>query len=179
MVVNYDHRSPRWLEALRDRIEAALWTVPGSLEAVTSGCGKVGAHGITEGRVKVPLPLTGPWQLVLVPRPRELAAVARGELVIVLGGDGAINEAVNGIMGRPAEAAAPLLAVIPGGGGNVFARRLGCRSIRRRRRPPRTSRRPRAPARPRRPTALSVPLPYPSVLGDDPRGFKGPHRVSA
>ena len=35
---------------------------------------------------------------------RELAAAARGELVIVLGGDGAINEAVNGIMGRPAGA---------------------------------------------------------------------------
>ena len=66
---------------------------------------------------------------------RDLAAAARGELVIVLGGDGAINEAVNGIMGRPAGAeisgvsglsgAAPLLAVIPGGGGNVFARALG------------------------------------------------------
>ena len=65
---------------------------------------------------------------------RELAAAARGELVIVLGGDGAINEAVNGIMGRQTEPAgqetagaqtAPLLAVIPGGGGNVFARALG------------------------------------------------------
>jgi diacylglycerol kinase family enzyme len=60
---------------------------------------------------------------------RELAAAARGELVIVLGGDGAINEAVNGIMGRSAGAevsgSAPLLAVIPGGGGNVFARALG------------------------------------------------------
>ena len=65
---------------------------------------------------------------------RELAAAARGELVIVLGGDGAINEAVNGIMGRPPETAgpetagpgtAPLLAVIPGGGGNVFAQALG------------------------------------------------------
>ena len=62
---------------------------------------------------------------------RELAAAARGELVIVLGGDGAINEAVNGIMGRPTKAgvagagATPLLAVIPGGGGNVFAQALG------------------------------------------------------
>ena len=37
---------------------------------------------------------------------RVLAAEARGDLVIVLGGDGAVNEAVNGIMcqrpGRPA-----------------------------------------------------------------------------
>jgi diacylglycerol kinase family enzyme len=58
---------------------------------------------------------------------RELAAAARGELVIVLGGDGAVNEAVNGIMARSPEQAAeaPLLAVIPGGGGNVFAQALG------------------------------------------------------
>jgi len=56
---------------------------------------------------------------------RELAAAARGELVIVLGGDGAINEAVNGIMGRPGGGGTPLLAVIPGGGGNVFAQALG------------------------------------------------------
>jgi diacylglycerol kinase family enzyme len=65
---------------------------------------------------------------------RELAAAARGELVIVLGGDGAINEAVNGIMARspgpapgpaPEQEEAPLLAVIPGGGGNVFAQALG------------------------------------------------------
>jgi diacylglycerol kinase family enzyme len=60
---------------------------------------------------------------------RDLAAAARGELVIVLGGDGAVNEAVNGIMGQQPgnlpEAEAPLLAVIPGGGANVFARALG------------------------------------------------------
>jgi diacylglycerol kinase family enzyme len=59
---------------------------------------------------------------------RELAAATHGELVIVLGGDGAINEAVNGLMSRPGtevSGAAPLLAVIPGGGGNVFARALG------------------------------------------------------
>jgi diacylglycerol kinase family enzyme len=65
---------------------------------------------------------------------RELAAAARGELVIVLGGDGAINETVNGLMSRrPGTDGAretgtegpPLLAVIPGGGGNVFAQGLG------------------------------------------------------
>ena len=59
---------------------------------------------------------------------RVLAAEARGDLVIVLGGDGAVNEAVNGIMcqrsgGGPG--GGPLLAVIPGGGANVFARALG------------------------------------------------------
>ena len=59
---------------------------------------------------------------------RELAAAARGELVIVLGGDGSINEAVNGIMNQPdgpAGSEPPLIAVIPGGGGNVFAQALG------------------------------------------------------
>jgi diacylglycerol kinase family enzyme len=70
---------------------------------------------------------------------RELAAAAAGELIIVLGGDGSINEVVNGVMNRDwtaVEAGAggqaevgerqlPLIAVIPGGGGNVFARALG------------------------------------------------------
>ena len=69
---------------------------------------------------------------------RELAASAAGELIIVLGGDGSINEVVNGVMsqqawprgagqngadGEPPQP--PLIAVIPGGGGNVFARALG------------------------------------------------------
>src|SRR5208282_313326 len=61
---------------------------------------------------------------------RELAAAAPGELIIVLGGDGSINEVVNGVMSREADAdhgerPPPLIAVIPGGGGNVFARALG------------------------------------------------------
>jgi len=80
---------------------------------------------------------------------RELAAAARGELVIVLGGDGSVNEVVNGVMGRDGAGLAgaglagaglagaglagaglagdrkPLIAVIPGGGANVLARALG------------------------------------------------------
>ena len=71
---------------------------------------------------------------------RELAAAAAGaDLVLVLGGDGALNEAINGVMAasgspRPAEASGsseslngkpPLIGVIPAGGGNVFARALG------------------------------------------------------
>ena len=54
---------------------------------------------------------------------RELAAAARAELVIVHGGDGSINEVVNGVMGRVD--GRPLIAVIPGGGANVLARALG------------------------------------------------------
>ena len=54
---------------------------------------------------------------------RELAAAARRELVIVLGGDGSVNEVVNGVMSRAD--GKPLVAVIPGGGANVLARALG------------------------------------------------------
>jgi diacylglycerol kinase family enzyme len=54
---------------------------------------------------------------------RELAASSDADLVIVHGGDGSINEAVNGIMGRAN--GRPQVAVIPGGGANVLARALG------------------------------------------------------
>jgi diacylglycerol kinase family enzyme len=56
---------------------------------------------------------------------RDLATAAAGQghdLVVVFGGDGTINEVVNGLMAAPAR---PAIAAIPGGGGNVFARTLG------------------------------------------------------
>ena len=85
---------------------------------------------------------------------RELAAATTADLVIVHGGDGSINEVVNGVMGLnsagsfspgrthppgpalgkdetlippepPREGGRPLIAVIPGGGANVLARALG------------------------------------------------------
>jgi diacylglycerol kinase family enzyme len=67
---------------------------------------------------------------------RELASAADQDVVIVFGGDGAINEVVNGLMDRRPSpgfpsapsgtaAAVPALAAISGGGGNVFARALG------------------------------------------------------
>jgi diacylglycerol kinase family enzyme len=59
---------------------------------------------------------------------RELAETAAVDLIIVHGGDGSINEVVNGVMGRGEDLAGgggPLIAVIPGGGANVLARALG------------------------------------------------------
>lgn len=63
----------------------------------------------------------------------ELAARARDEsadVLCVLGGDGTVNEAVNGLLagssvGSPSAGPLPDLVVIPGGSANVFARALG------------------------------------------------------
>lgn len=62
----------------------------------------------------------------------EIAEQARKDgidVVIVHGGDGTVNEVVNGILGDPAsglpEGPTPAVAVVPGGSANVFARSLG------------------------------------------------------
>ncbi len=59
----------------------------------------------------------------------EIAARARADqadLVCVLGGDGTVNEAVNGMLGdSPPGAQGPRLVIIPGGSANVAARALG------------------------------------------------------
>lgn len=54
------------------------------------------------------------------------AADGKVDLVVTLGGDGTVNEVVNGVMAVPGAAAdRPALAVVPGGSTNVFARALG------------------------------------------------------
>jgi diacylglycerol kinase family enzyme len=55
-----------------------------------------------------------------------LAAAKRYDFVIALGGDGTVNETVNGLMSHGREAAdRPALAILPGGNANVLARALG------------------------------------------------------
>lgn len=73
---------------------------------------------------------------------RDLAAATDADVIIVYGGDGSVNEVVNGVMGRASaggpstdgpstdgpgagEQSQPLIAIIPGGGANVLARSLG------------------------------------------------------
>jgi diacylglycerol kinase family enzyme len=57
---------------------------------------------------------------------RQAAEGGEVELVVALGGDGTVNEVVNGLLhAGPDPQHLPRLAVVPGGSTNVFARALG------------------------------------------------------
>lgn len=58
----------------------------------------------------------------------EIAAAARvegAELVIALGGDGTVNEVIQGLLDPALPGSPPMLGVLPAGSTNVFARAIG------------------------------------------------------
>ncbi len=79
------------------------------------------ASRVTEERMRAVEERLGAVETLLTERPGhaiELAAAAAGDAVFVLGGDGVINEVLNGV---PAGKA---LGIVPGGHTNVLARAL-------------------------------------------------------
>lgn len=69
-----------------------------------------------QGIATTVLPTTGPGSA----RNQAREAAQSGPLVVICGGDGTINEAINGM--TPGQAT---LAILPGGTANIFAREMG------------------------------------------------------
>ncbi len=99
----------------------ALLVVNPKATATTAGARDVLAHALaSESRLEV-------VQTKARGHATELAASAVGEfdVVVALGGDGTVNEVVNGLLADGPGEDRPALAVVPGGSTNVFARALG------------------------------------------------------
>ena len=98
--------------------------------AAQSGRGQAGARLVAEALGTSAAPVAS-YDLRLTTHPGEAtelaAAAAHYDTVLVLGGDGVIHEAVNGLM-RIDGQARPRLSVLPLGSGNDFARTLGIAS---------------------------------------------------
>ncbi len=95
--------------------------------AAQSGRGESGARKVGQALEEGAAPVSS-YALHLTSRPGEAVEVAaeacRYDTVLVLGGDGVIHEAVNGLTRIDADAR-PRLGVLPLGSGNDFARTLG------------------------------------------------------
>lgn len=87
-----------------------------------------GAADELEGLFASDPSLAGSFELRRTSGPGDAASIASSaggfDTLLVMGGDGVINEAVNGLMRLP-RGRRPTLAVIPMGSGNDFARTLG------------------------------------------------------
>ena len=95
--------------------------------AAQSGRGLEGAHEVERVLKAGEMPVSS-WEMHLTSRRGEAAEIVTQsgtyDTVLVLGGDGVIHEAVNGLM-RVDDTARPRLGVLPLGSGNDFARTLG------------------------------------------------------
>ena len=98
--------------------------------AAQSGRGREGAIEVERALKAGEAPVAS-WEMRLTTRRDEAAEIAAQaseyDTVLVLGGDGVIHEAVNGLM-RLGESTRPRLGVLPLGSGNDFARTLGVAS---------------------------------------------------
>ena len=98
--------------------------------AAQSGRGREGAIEVERALKTGEAPVVS-WEMRLTTRRGEATEIAAQaseyDTVLVLGGDGVIHEAVNGLM-RLDESARPRLGVLPLGSGNDFARTLGVAS---------------------------------------------------
>ena len=100
----------------------ALLVVNPKATATTRGARDVLAHALAS-EVKL--------DVVLTEARGHASSLARQavddglDVVVALGGDGTVNEVVNGLLHAGPAAGLPALAVVPGGNANVFARALG------------------------------------------------------